>query len=54
MARLGAGFEAGAVMAGLWSSPWLLTAEQQRTYLRLPPDPFGGNRTWQANAVAIL
>ena len=54
VARLGAGFEAGAVMAGLWSSPWLLTAEQQLTYLRLPPDPFGGNRTWQANAFAIL
>jgi serine/threonine-protein kinase len=52
--RLGAGFEAGAVMAGLWPSPWLLTEAQQRTYLRLPPDPFGGNRTWQANAFAIL
>ena len=54
VARLGAGFEAGAVMAGLWRTPWLLTEEQQRTYLRLPPDPFGGNRTWQANAFAIL
>jgi hypothetical protein len=54
VARLGAGVEAGAVMAGLWRSPWLLTEEQQRTYLRLPADPFGGNRTWQADAFAIL
>jgi hypothetical protein len=54
VARLGAGFEAGAVMTGITWRPWLLTEEQQRTYLRLPPDPFGGNRTWQANAFAIL
>ena len=54
VARLGAGVEAGAVMAVLWRGPWLLTEEQQRTYLRLPPDPFGGNRLWQANAFAIL
>jgi hypothetical protein len=53
-ARLGAGPEAGAAMVVLWAKPWLLTEEQQRTYLRLPPDPFGGNRAWQANAFAIL
>ena len=54
VARLGAGFEAGAAMAALWAISWLLTEQQQRTYLRLPPDPFGGNRAWQANAFAVL
>jgi hypothetical protein len=53
-ARLGSSMEAGAAMAGLWREPWVLTEEQQRTYLRLPADPFGGDRTWQASAFAIL
>jgi len=54
VARLGVGFEAGAAMAGMWAISWVLTEQQQRTYLRLPPDPFGGNRAWQANAFACL
>jgi TolB-like protein/tetratricopeptide (TPR) repeat protein/tRNA A-37 threonylcarbamoyl transferase component Bud32 len=54
VARLGTRVETAAVMALLWRTPWLLDEEQQRMYLHLPPDPFGGNRTWQANAFAIL
>jgi TolB-like protein/Tfp pilus assembly protein PilF len=54
VARLGTRVETGAVMALLWRTPWLLDEQQQRMYLQLPPEPFGGNRSWQANAFAIL